>query len=353
MSNNVSDQNIPKQFFQVVRYDYGDGKSGCQTVVSTHVNKPNAQLEIQESAIVYIEKQDGVGKMDGVESRILRMKDLGGSWSRVVNRVSVMPNGHYVLIDVNDHLYKWTIIKKAMVTTVISGFFGKTESEVPTVIKVFDLDIINMPTLVFSECVSMYKNRIDSLKEKPIRRTGESEESHKKRVREYKPQEQLAKDAWGKFTKNFAESGAIKLLEKGAEIEEVKDALKVQTLKKEVPNEFAKCKKASLKAKPISAEKAMFATLIQNVDEPMPVVSIPLAPTLPRRRSKGEEVKKDVSKTLAKEMMEAVKQKTGKPRKDGVKRREEKGEREKGEREKGEKEKREKEENDLLDEFAI
>jgi hypothetical protein len=131
--------------YLITKYDYLTGKS---ETLSVHTEKFNAVNEMQSLAADFIQKNDGLEK---ITTDVSTTTEAG---------LKHKPVGHYVVVNNNDHVYKWTIYKVHNVVITHRGYFGETKSTKTRISKVFDLDIVQLPFNIFNDIFNVYKRKI-------------------------------------------------------------------------------------------------------------------------------------------------------------------------------------------------
>jgi len=211
-----------QETYLIVKYDYETGKEEVQNVCT---DKFNALNEIQSMVVDYIQKKDGVEKISSdakctdskaLENYVYSVKELGTSYCKIEKSIETKPIGHYVVVDSDDHLHKWTIWQKYVVTKTVKGYWGPYEQSTPKSRKVFDLDVVQFPLSMFKLLFRTYRKRcVETLVDKL-----EIEDTE-------------ARSLWRSFTDDLEKTPVFKALKDV-------DDLKVAKLRADFPGEFHK-----------------------------------------------------------------------------------------------------------------
>jgi hypothetical protein len=263
----MSTENKIKSTYLLTEYNYRTGK---QQVVSVCTDKYNALAELQDRAINYIQEKDGLEKTNGERAVLeqyvynykkltaLGVQDLDGALKK-------QPTGHYIMSDIDEHLYKWTIWQKYEVELVIRGYLGKYPTKIAKTRKVFDIDIVMMPFDIFSALYRKYRylcveHRL--LKSQTCDKSVASDEMIYQR--------NYAQSVCSDFSKLLAEIPAFNALAGANTSDNESKGVKLSELITQYPGDFGKYKKvfyATPVIRSVRETEPMYMSLMEDITE--------------------------------------------------------------------------------------
>jgi hypothetical protein len=299
--------------YLITKYDYETGKEDVQSI---HTDKFNALNEIQSMVIEYIQKNDGIEKISpksswipgakctdskSLEYYIHSVKELGNGQHHVEKAIEAKSIGHYVVVDTDDHLHKWTVWQKYLGERTVNGWTGKYREIVPKAKKIFDLDVVQLPLDMFKILFKTYRQQylglfVDKLTLTPD--TVNTSEAH---------------DLWKTFTADVMKTSVF------AALKDDIDSPKPTKLKVDFASEFHKYPKKIATPRKVSNVDPMYISMMEELtsasleEEIIPSTQIPpkrkgLVPPPPTcietQKGKGPNVLSMLHKKLANEAMD-------------------------------------------------
>jgi hypothetical protein len=212
-----------KSAFLLTKYDYATGK---HSALSVFTDKFNAYQTLESLVTEYIVNMDGSNRISDdtpLESITFSTAKLGHSLSKQIQFLTSKPVGHYVLVDgSSDHVHKCTVWQHRLVKKTSRGMFGKSETQVPSIAKVFDVDVVELPFSIFK---TMFRNVRNQLISDRVDKIEPSDLLSSARI------EAITTPAWANFTTAFQQTDTCKAL-----AEQYKP---LSSLKTEFPLEFS------------------------------------------------------------------------------------------------------------------